>query len=142
MTKFLMNVLEIFGIVYLRFRVVPRIWCVWLVAVNAACLFFIGHVEAQVVLAVTGVAVAAQALIYDRIGFTRVLGSVHILWVPMFAWMATRLETILADPAFATWIAMLFATNLVSLIIDLTDVVRFLRGERAPHYHWSKEQTA
>lgn len=142
MLKFLKNVLEVFGIVYLRFRIVPRIWCVWLVLVNAACLAFIGHIEAQVVLAVTGVAVAVQALIYDVTGFTRILGVVHFMWVPMFAWMATRIDTIATEPAFATWLVVLFATNLISLVVDLTDAIRFLRGERVPHYRWAKEQPA
>ena len=140
MLKFLKNVMEVFGIVYLRFRIVPRIWCVWLVVANAACLFFITHVEAQVVLAVTGVAVAAQAFIYDRTGFTRILGIVHAMWIPMFAWMATRIDTIQTDPTFAFWLVVLFATNLVSLVVDASDAVRYLRGERSPHYSWSKSQ--
>ena len=105
-----------------------------MVAVNLGCLYFITHVEAQVLLVVTNIAVAAQALIYGRIGFTCILGIVHVMWIPMFAWMATRLDSILADPQLATWLAVLLATNIVSLVIDSTDVIRFLRGERAPHY--------
>jgi len=130
------SILELAGVVFLRFRPVARIWCVWLVAANAACMFFITHVEAQVVLAVTTAAVAAQALVYQRIGFTRILGTAHTLWVPMFAWMATRPDQIAAEPAMAAWLAVLFATNGVSIIIDTLDAVRFLRGERAPHYSW------
>ncbi len=137
MLNFLKNVLLVFGIVYLRFRMVPRIGCVWLVAVNAACLLFIGHIEAQVFLDVTAVAVAIQAIIYGRIGFTRILGAVHAMWIPMFAWMTTRLDTIQLDPALATWLAILFATNLVSLVVDAIDVARYLRGERAQHYTWA-----
>lgn len=136
MVRFLRALLEFFGVVYLRFRLVPRLWCVWLVGVNALCLFFITHIEAQAVLVVTGIAVAAQTLIYERIGFTRVLGATHILWVPMFAWMATRLGTIAADPGLAHWLLVLIVTNLISFVVDATDSVRFLRGERAPHYRW------
>jgi hypothetical protein len=62
---------------------------------------FITHTEAQAVLAVTAIAVAGQTLIYQRIGFTCILGSTHILWVPMFAWMATRLDTIAVEPGLA-----------------------------------------
>ena len=142
MYNFVKNVLQIFGVVYLRFRIVPRIWNVWLVGVNLVCLYFITHIEAQVLLAVTGVAVAGQALIYDRIGFTRILGIVHLMWIPMFAWMATRLEAIQADPQLASWIAVLFVTNMVSLVVDTTDVLRYLRGERAPHYSWSRASAA
>ncbi len=136
MLRFLRHLLEFFGVVYLRFRPVPRLWCVWLVGVNAACLLFITHIEAQAVLAVTGIAVVAQTLIYGRIGFTRILGAVHILWVPMFAWMATRLDSIAAETALAQWLLVLLVTNLISMAVDLTDTIRFLRGERAPHYTW------
>ena len=136
MLRFLRHLLEFFGVVYLRFRPVPRLWCVWLVGVNAACLLFITHIEAQAVLAVTAIAVVAQTLIYGRIGFTRILGAVHILWVPMFAWMATRLDSIAAEPALAQWLLVLLVTNLISMAVDLTDTIRFLRGERTPHYTW------
>lgn len=137
MSKFLKNVLEIFGVVYLRFRLVPRLWCVWLVGVNAACLFFIDQIEAQVVLGVTALAVALQAVIYDKTGFTRILGSVHVLWIPMFAWMATRLDTIQSDPSLAIWLTLLLATNVASICIDTVDAIRYLRGERTPHYSWT-----
>jgi hypothetical protein len=136
MTRFLMQMLELFGVIYLRFRPIPRLWCVWLVGVNAACLLFITHIEAQVVLAVTAIVVAAQTLLYERTGFTRVLGTTHVMWIPMFAWMATRLDTIANEPALANWLLLLFITNLVSLVVDTIDAIRFLRGERAPYYHW------
>ncbi len=137
MIGFLIRMLELFGVVFLRFRPIPRLWGVWLVGVNVACLYFITHIEAQVVLAVTAVAVVAQTLIYQRTGFTRILGSTHVLWVPMFAWMATRIDTIIGEPALAAWLLVLFATNMVSLVVDTIDAVRFLRGERAPHYRWN-----
>ena len=136
MLRFLVHMLELFGVVYLRFRPVPRLWCVWLVGVNAACLLHITHVEAQAVLAVTAIAVAAQTVIYRRIGFTRILGTTHILWIPLFAWLATRLDTIASDPGLARWLLLLLATNAVSLVVDTIDALRFVRGERAPHYRW------
>ena len=139
MMKFLQNVLEIFGVVYLRFRLLPRLWCVWLVAVNAACLVFISHTEAQVVLGVTLLSVIAQAFIYQRTGFTRILGIVHIAWIPMFIWMMSRSETIADQPSLAAWLGLLFITNLVSLLIDAIDVARYLSGERQPHYYWVKQ---
>lgn len=137
MIRFLTHMLEIFGVVFLRFRPVPRLWCVWLVGINLACLLFITHIEAQVVLAVTAIAVAGQTLIYRRIGFTRILGTTHILWLPMFAWMAMRIDTIMGEPSLAIWLVLLFATNLVSYVVDTVDAVRFVRGERAPHYRWN-----
>lgn len=137
MMGFVINVLKIFGIVFLRFRPVPRIWNVWLVGVNLMCLYFIGHIEAQVVLVTTLVSVVVQAIIYSRIGFTRVLGIGHMLWIPMFAWMATRIDSIAAHPELQTWLIVLAVTNAMSFAIDTTDVTRFAKGERAPHYRWS-----
>lgn len=137
MTLFLTHALEIFGVVFLRFRPLPRLWGLWLVSINLGCLLFITHVEAQAVLATTVVAVAAQTFIYQRIGFTRILGATHILWLPMFAWMATRLDAIISAPGLAHWLTLLFVTNMVSATIDVVDTVRFLRGERLPHYSWA-----
>lgn len=136
MMGFMISVLKIFGIVFLRFRPVPRIWNVWLVGVNLLCLYFIWHIEAQVVLATTLVSVVAQASIQQRIGFTRVLGIAHITWVPMFAWLATRIDSIAAHPDLQAWLLVLTVTNVISMIVDATDVFRFARGERAPHYSW------
>lgn len=118
-------ILEVFGIVYLRFRLVPRLWCVWLVGVNAACLFFIGHIEAQVVLIITAIAVVLHGAIYQRLQFTRILGIVHVLWIPMFAWMATRIDSIQMEPTLADWIIVLAVTNVISLIVDLVEAARF-----------------
>ncbi len=131
-------ILQIFGIVYLRFRLLPRLWCVWLVGVNAACLLFIDHPEAQVVLGVTLLAVVLQSVIYQRTGFTRLLGIVHITWIPMFGWMVSRMEVISETPDLLSWISVLFVTNLVSLLIDSVDVARYVNGERAPHYVWTR----
>ena len=137
MMDFVTDVLKIFGIVFLRFRPIPRIWNVWLVGVNLMCLYFIGHVEAQVVLLATLVAVVVQAVIYGQIGFTRILGIAHLLWLPMFAWMAMRANVISLHSNLETWIIILAITNAVSFVVDMTDVTRFIKGERAPHYRWS-----
>jgi hypothetical protein len=132
---FFRAVFELFGIVLLRFRPLQRIWGTWLVAVNSACLLFIGQVEAQVALAAVGVAVLAQALIYQRRRFVRVLGTTHAVWIPMLAWMAPRLPAI-PHGAFRAWLVALIATNAVSLVIDAWDGARFALGERHPYYAW------
>lgn len=131
------SVFELFGIVLVRFRPVQRIWGASLIAVNAAGLFFIMHLEAQVALGAVGVAVLAQALIYQRTRFIRLLGVIHMIWVPMLAWMALRLPTLPeGEVAFHAWLITLIATNAVSLAIDAWDATRFIRGERQPHYVW------
>ena len=134
---FLRSVFEIFGIVLLRFRPMQRAWGAWLIAVNAACLLFIQHIEAQVTLAAVGVAVLAQALIYQRKRFIRLLGMTHLPWVPMLTWIALRLDTLPGgETAFHAWLVVLMTTNAVSLAIDVWDAARFAHGERRPHYVW------
>jgi hypothetical protein len=131
------SVVELLGIVLVRFRPAQRIWGAWLVAVNAASVLFIQHVEAQVALGAVGVALLAQALIYQRKRFIRLLGVTHFLWVPMLTWIALRLDTLPNDEnAFRFWIITLIATNAVSLAIDGWDATRFILGERRPYYVW------
>lgn len=131
-------VFELFGIVLVRFRPLPRIWGTWLVAVNLAALLFVGHVEARVALVAVGLAVVAQALIYQRRRFVRILGLTHFfVWVPMFTWMALRLDALRAAEApFRIWLLLLLATNVVCLAIDATDSTRFVLGDRHPYYVW------
>jgi hypothetical protein len=133
----LRSLVELLGIVLIRFRPVQRIWGTWLIAVNGACLVFITHIEAQVALAAVGAAVLAQALIYQRKCFIRLLGVTHIIWVPMLAWMVLRLDAPAeGDTAFHVWLITIIATNTISLAIDAWDATRFLLGERMPHYVW------
>jgi hypothetical protein len=138
MFRFLGNLLQLFGVVFLRFRWLPRLWCVWLVGVNLGCLWFITAVEGQVVLVVTVVAVVMQTILYGRLGFTRVMGTTHLMWLPMFAWLAMRLDDVVWSPDMRAWLAILLVTNLVSLCVDMTDLLRFVRGERTPHYVWKR----
>ena len=131
------SVFELFGIVLVRFHPVQRIWGAWLVAVNAACLLFIQHIEAQVTLGAVGVAVLGQALIYRHKRFIRLLGMTHVLWIPMLTWIALRLDTLpKEETAYRVWLMTLIATNAVSLAIDAWDATRFIRGERRPYYVW------
>lgn len=131
------SILELFGIVFLRFRPVQRIWVAWLVAVNAAGVLFITHIEAQVVLAAVGLAVLAQALIYQRRRFIRVLGVTHFIWVPMFTWIVLRFGALpVAESTFHVWLLMLITTNAFCLVIDTVDLTRFIIGDRKPYYTW------
>src|SRR5947207_7912891 len=136
---FFRSVLELLGIVLVRFRPIQRIWGAWLVAVNAASLLFIQHLEAQIALGAVGVALLAQALIYQRKGFIRLLGVTHVIWIPMLTWMTLRLDTLPTDEtAFHAWLVTLIATNAISLAIDAWDATRFALGERRPYYAWRR----
>ncbi len=113
-----------------------KYWLVWiglLVAANvAAPTYFIASLEAQVVLAAVIVGAVIQMAIFRAKGFVRLLGMGHILWVPMLPWLWTRLDQIALEGPFAYWLLSVMVLNSLSLIVDVTDVLRYIRGERAP----------
>ena len=82
-----------FGVIMLtKFRLVPRLWLIALVIVNMASLVFIDTIEARVVLGAFVISVIMMTETYRRLGFVRLLGTGHILWVPMVPWLWMRLD--------------------------------------------------
>ena len=108
-----------------------KLWLLLLVAANGiAPLFFLGRVEAQVVLAAMVIGALLMSLLTVRFGFSRILGLGHILWIPLLGWLAFRLGHIPADDAFGLWIRGVIVVNALSLVIDGVDVFRYAAGER------------
>ena len=72
-----------------------QLWVMLLVAANlVAALFFLRRLEAQVVLGTFGASMILMTLLTGRFGFTRIVGLGHILWIPMLAFLFTRLGDI------------------------------------------------
>ncbi len=108
-----------------------RLWLMLLLAANlAAPLFFLDRTEAQVVLLAFVASFGVATLLTGLTGFTRLLGMSHVFWIPMIIWFWTRLDQIPSDDAFGVWIRVLIAVNMISLLIDAVDVVRYLAGDR------------
>lgn len=115
----------------------PMPWAVWLgllIAVNTvgAAIFFEG-LEARVVLAVFLANAMLMMMIFARLGFVRLLGMGHILWIPLVPWLWIRLDQIGIDSAPGYWIVSVMIMNSLSLVIDTIDVIRYLMGERQPY---------
>jgi len=107
-----------------------------LILVNPGSLFFLDTVYGQMNLAAVGIGIALMAAIYLKMGFVRLLGIGHILWIPMIACFLTNLPDETQQPALYSWVILLIVFNTLSLIIDAVDLLRYLRGEREPHYEW------
>ena len=75
-----------------------------------------------------------QGYIHSKLGFVRLLGIGHIFWIPLVIWLGLRLDSAGLNDAFGFWLASVLALNSVSLVIDATDVTRFILGERSPIY--------
>lgn len=108
-----------------------RLWLVLLMLANlVAPLFFLGHLEAWVVLGTFLAAGALMGFLCGVFGFTRILGLAHFLWIPLLVWLGTRLGEIPDDTAFGLWLRVLIGLDALSLVIDLVDVGRYLAGDR------------
>ncbi len=114
----------------------PKPWVVWvglLIAANlVAPLFFIGSLEAKVVVIAIMVGAITQMAIFRAKGFVRLLGLGHFPWVLMIPWLWTRLGQLEVNNLFAYWLVAVIVLDGLSLIIDVTDVARYMKGERAP----------
>ena len=107
-------------------------WLAMLIGANlVAPLFFLEHVEAQVTIGALLVSMALMTALTARFGFTRILGLGHIAWIPLLAFLWTRLADVPASDAFGVWLRVVIALDTTSLAIDAVDVVRFVRGDRA-----------
>jgi len=108
-----------------------KLWLMLLVTFNLVVpLFFITQLEAQITLGAILASMALMTFLTGRYGFTRILGLGHIFWVPLLYFLWTRLDQIPADDFFGTWIRLLIVVNTISLVIDVTDVVRYAAGSR------------
>ena len=135
MSGFLKALIEFMTIMLTRFRLVPRLWLIALVAVNMTSLYFIDTTEARVVFGALVISIIIMTNIYLRLGFVRMLGLGHILWIPMVLWLCTRLiQTPPLDSTLKYWLLIVIVMNTISLVFDAVDVVRYIKGERAPYY--------
>lgn len=134
--KIVKAILELAGIVLLRFRLPARLWAILLIVLNAASLFFINTIYGQVAFASVLIAVVIMTAIYLKCGFVRLLGIGHILWIPMIPWLVLNLPGRSESPLLYDWVVCLIAGNSISLVIDTIDLARFLKGDRDPHYTW------
>ncbi len=108
-----------------------QLWLVVLVTANGvAPLFFLDRLEGKVVLTTLIASMVLMTILTGLIGFTRILGLGHILWVPLILFLWTRLDQNPADEFFGIWIRALMVINALSLVIDAVDVTRYFRGER------------
>ena len=109
-----------------------RLWLLVLVSLNAVVpLFFLGRLEAQLVLGAFFTSMVLFSVLTARFGFTRLLGLGHLAWIPLLIFLSTRLDVVPGDEFFGIWMRALIALNGISLVIDTVDVIRYIAGARA-----------
>ncbi|MBT4043087.1 MAG: hypothetical protein HOK21_24805 [Rhodospirillaceae bacterium] len=116
----------------------PFPWPVWLMVLVGgnmiAPLFLLDHMEAQVTFGVFLAGAVLMTAIYAVTGFTRLLGAGHVLWLGLVPWLWFRLDLAWSPEQplnwFSYWIIAVMVSNSLSLVIDIADVIRYVRGER------------
>lgn len=127
-----MNAFLRFNAGVMKTPVPVRLWLVLLVFANMAMpLFFINSLESQVVLVGFFLSFTLMIALTSRFGFTRILGLGHIFWVPMLVFLWPRLSQLPANNVLGIWIRVLMGLNIVSLVFDTIDVIRYFSGDRA-----------
>jgi len=105
-------------------------WVGLLVLANGiAPLFFWQTLEAKVVLVTLMTGGVLMELLTWRLGFTRLLGLGHVLWLALVPWLVTRVGLHEAGPV-VFWLAAVLVLDSLSLVLDVRDVVRYAGGER------------
>ena len=112
----------------------PLAWQLWLMLLVIANLivplFFLHRLEAQVVLVAFLASVMLMTFLTGRLGFTRILGLGHIFWIPLLAFLLTRLANVPAGDAYGLWIRAVIVLDGISLVIDAVDAIRYIGGNR------------
>jgi len=127
-------VLELFGTAFFRYTFPLNVWAVVLVGVNTASAVFLDTAEGKAVFVAALFSATTMSLLYQRLGFVRLLGVAHIYWIPMLIWLIPRLSGL--EGVLKIWALSLTGINSVSLVLDARDAVRYLRGEREPTMKW------
>jgi hypothetical protein len=110
----------------------PKPWVAWvalLMAVNMMVpLIFLNTIEGQMVFATGMVGAMIMMVIFRSKGFVRLLGVGHIFWVPLVIWLLERVPEV--SGIFQYWILSVIVLNSLSLMIDASDIGRYLSGDK------------
>jgi hypothetical protein len=125
----------LFYISLVRFKPKARAFAWNLVAANTAGLLFLPRVEPVVlwISIVTGLVFMAR--VYQKMGFVRLLGAGHALWLFVLPWLVFRWTNLPPDASgwFQAWLAWVIVTDTISLVLDARDAAAFLAGDRTTY---------
>lgn len=114
----------------LRSKPLVLVWMILLILANGiAPLLFLARLEAQVVFATFLLSIGLMTWLTARYGFSRILGLGHVLWVPMVIFLLVRANALEMD-AYGIWVGTVVVLNVISLMIDVRDVMQYVRGAK------------
>jgi hypothetical protein len=117
---------------YRRLPLWVQLWvALILVPVNAASLFFLTHpAGAWLALMAVGAMLCNGVLMLVERGFSKVMALPHVLiWTPMLGLILWLLNQDIAE-SYRSYLIILLAVDVVSLILDVVDSRKWLSGDR------------
>ncbi len=99
-------------------------------------LIFISTIEGQLVFATLIPTLVVAGQIHKRSPFSRLVGICHLPWLMLFPWLVYRLVNFEHSVWLKGWAYYVAATILVSLIFDILDLYRYVRGDKT--FSWAK----
>jgi hypothetical protein len=117
---------------YRRLPLWVQLWvALILVPVNAASLFFVTQpAGAWLALMAVGAMLCNGVLMLVERGFSKVMALPHVLiWTPMLGLILWLLAQDI-DDGFRTYLLILLAVDVVSLLLDIIDTRKWLSGDR------------
>ena len=115
-------------------RKLPIIIQIWLMILGMSNmmfpLFYISHVEAQVMFAATVLSFAIGVIMYKTQGMTRSMGLMHAPWLIAIYFLMKSVSNIGFDDPFGIWMGVALLLTSISLIFDIVDTIRYIAGNR------------
>jgi hypothetical protein len=127
---------RLFYVSLVEFHPKARVFAWNLVAANTAGLLFLPRLEPAVLWVSILIGFVFMVHVYQKMGFVRLLGAGHALWVLVIPWLALQWAHLPPDESgwFRAWLAWVILTNTISLILDALDTARFVKGDRVAYY--------
>lgn len=117
---------------YRRLPLWVQLWvALILVPINAASLFLLKHpAGAWLALMAVGAMLCNGVLMLVERGFSKVMALPHVLiWTPMLGLILWLLNQDIAE-SYRSYLIVLLAVDVVSLILDVIDSRKWLSGDR------------
>ena len=91
------------------------------------------RVAGIVILIVSLTAAFGVIWLYDRVGYTKMLGLPHVLlWTPLVIYLIGQFRTVAIPQLPKILLGCVIGTLLISLAFDYTDLIRYYLGDRTP----------
>lgn len=105
------------------------IWVFYMMIINMAAVFFWEELLAKIIVGTFLLSSMLMMGLYSKFGFTKILGLGHILWIPLIAYLMIKIQE--TESLFYQYVVVLTITILISLAIDIFDVLSYFREKKS-----------